>query len=89
MPAPAAVTDLTLTQTTTGDPLGTLEWDHDGTDLDRFMLGFKRAQDTEWTNLDPRPKADFGVGPYEATVPLTTNIEWRVIPMSVDGLVPS
>lgn len=85
MPAPNPVTDLTLTQNATGDSLGTLEWAHDGVDLDRFMLGFKRATDTEWTNLDPRPAADFGVGPYEATVPLTASITWRAIAMNTAG----
>ena len=79
------VTDLTLTQTTPGDSAGTLTWDHDGVDLDRFMLGFKRDVDTEWTNLEPVPAATFGAGPYEADVLLTPSIEWRVVAVEADG----
>lgn len=79
------VTDLALTQDTSGDPLGTLSWDHDGVSLDRFMLGYKRDIDTEWTNLEPVPAATYGSGPYETEVPLTTSIEWRVVAIGTDG----
>lgn len=81
----AAVTDLTLTQNGTGDNLGTLSWDHDGVNLDRFMLGYKRDIDTEWTNLEPAVASTFGSGPYETEVPLTTSIEWRVVALEADG----
>lgn len=85
MPNPVA--DLTLTQNAAGDSLGTLEWSHDGVSLDRFMLGYKRGQDTNWTNLEPLPAATFGAGPYETTVPLTSDIEWRVIALDTSGEV--
>lgn len=79
------VTDLTLTQNASGDSLGTLTWAHTGVDLDRFMLGYKRGQDTEWTNLEPVPAATFGAGPYETEVPLASDIEWRVVAVEADG----
>lgn len=79
------VTSLTLTQNAAGDSLGTLEWAHDGVSLDRFMLGYKRDVDTEWTNLEPVTASTYGVGPYETEVLLTPSIEWRVVALEADG----
>lgn len=80
------VTSLTLTQNAVGDSLGTLSWSHDAVNLDRFMLGYKRGVDSEWTNLEPLSVATFGSGPYETEVLITDgSIEWRVVALEADG----
>lgn len=87
MAAPEPFEDLTLTQTTSGIPIGTLSFTHpDEVDLDRAMLGFTTDGET-WTNLEPRPIAEFGSNPYEVDVPLTEGIEWRVVAISAAGEV--
>src|SRR5688500_19923672 len=76
MPAPAAPTGLTLTQTAANQGSATLAWTHAGTT--KYQVLYKRPYDDEWKNLYLRNAAVFGAGPYDLEVPLTEGIAYTV-----------
>lgn len=85
---PAAPTGFVET-ITAGSPLMGLEWDHDGIDLDRFELLYRKAGSSDpWTRYVIAPAATFGPGPYAASVVSTQDLEWVVRALSATG-VPS
>lgn len=83
MAAPNPVTNLQATQTTSGIPELELSWEHDGLNLDRWMLGFNK--DGDWINLEPI--AASGVSPYSLTIVSPPDTTWRVVALSSSGEV--
>lgn len=84
---PDPVTDLVVAQATSGDPRGTVTFEHTGVAVDRFMVGYRLPEETTWRDLEPQPVATYGSGPYEADVPLTVGVETRVVALSSTGTV--
>ena len=79
MPAPAAPTAVTLTQTTSGQGFATLAWSHVVTGLDRFLIAYKLSGDTYWTSHTLATATDLGgAGSYSTVVPIQTSIVYAV-----------
>lgn len=48
------------------------------------MLFNYNASEAKWTYFEPRPKAEFGAGPYEADVVVRTDVTWFVAAVNAD-----
>lgn len=85
MPAPGAPTDLTITPIIQNSGAITLDWDHTGTNLDRFQILFKRADADAYEKLVVAPKADFGAGPYTLDTATGMDFRWKVVALNSTG----
>lgn len=87
MPAPAGVTNLTVTPAANGSPQVTIAWQHTGTDLDRFeLLRRKTGTSDPWESVAMAPKADFGAAPNFSVVTASRpGYTWSVAALNAAG----
>lgn len=81
----AAPTDFAITPLIPNSAAITLEWDHDGVDLDRFQLLYKKPGDDDYRNLLVAPAADFGAGPYSYDTASGQDFDWKVVALEADN----
>lgn len=82
MPDPNPVTDLAISQV---GALATLTWDHDGANLDRFQVLYKRPGSDNYSNLGIAPEADYGTGPYEFITASGQGFRWKILALNTAG----
>lgn len=85
MPTPAAPTGFTITPIITNSGAITLDWDHTGTDLDRFLILYKGPGDASFKKRVVAPESDFGAGPYTLDTASGQGFTWKIVALGTGG----